>query len=57
MLRRYLLARTLSTISLKERAHTDQARRTSLPFEVSSVVGLTPSGRMRAAGAYLQVLL
>ena len=29
---------------------------TSLPFEVSSVVGLTPSGRMRAAGPYSQVL-
>ena len=56
MLRRSLLARTLSTISLKERAHTDQAHQTSLPFEVSSVVGLTPSGRMRAAGPYSQVL-
>ena len=40
MLRRSLLARTLSTISLKERAHTDQAHQHRCPLRFLRLLDL-----------------
>jgi hypothetical protein len=40
MLKRYLLARTLSTISLKERAHTDQERQHRCPLRFHRLLDL-----------------